>query len=264
MRVKRPQKCFRLYMRNNNGVLLSWEDWNFPSWLLSFTQLSTSLCVWRVSWQRCRAQIGGTKCGTTTQGALLACSVLLCRSLPVQVLINEVILTFKRVAGPPGAKVRTDKNMCQSHKAENNCIFNHTFPLQVILFWSPSSSLPFSLPFLLYVFLFPTFFLHLFSLCNQHKASTQRPSLPASIYSILLECHPLMPFRGIFLSFELSYPFLSPSFPPLPSLPPSLLRPWTVPSVFKREAKDFPQSFNLGLSQSGITWTLSRLPNQAS
>lgn len=136
----------------------------------------------------------------------------------------------------------------------------HVFPFWIIWFWSESSSLQFSIlffPFLLHVFLFPTFFLHLFPLFNQHKASTQRPSHTASIYSILLEGPPLMPFRGIFPFFRT---FLSPSFPPLPFL----LRPWTVPSVFKREAKDFPQSFNLGLSQSGITWTRSGLPNQAS
>lgn len=104
------------------------------------------------------------------------------------------------------------------------------------------------------------FFLHLYPLCNQHQASTQGPSLPDSMYSILLEGPPLMAFRGIFPFFKLSYPFLYPLFPPLPSL----LRPWIVPSVFKREAKDFPQSFNLGLSQSGITRSCSRLPNQAS
>lgn len=44
-RVKRPQKGIRLHMRNRNGALLSWEDSNLPSWLLSSTQLSTSVCV---------------------------------------------------------------------------------------------------------------------------------------------------------------------------------------------------------------------------
>lgn len=234
------------------------------------------LCVWRVSWQRCRAQIVGTKCGTTTQGALLACWVLLCNwSPPVQVLINEAILAFKRVAGPAGAKVMTDKNMSQSCKAWNNWLLliksvmiwqrkqlclDMFFPFGSFDFGQkllPSHFLWFVFPYLLHVFIFPTFFLHLFPLFNQHKASTQRPSLTASIYSILLEGPPLMPFRGIFPFFRT---FLSPSFPPLLSL----LRPWTVPSVFKREAKDFPQSFNLSLSQSGITWTRSGLPNQAS
>lgn len=44
---------------------------------------------------------------------------------------------------------------------------------------------------------------------------------------------------------------------------PQPLRPWTVmPGVFKKEAEDFPQSFNLGLLQSSTTWTHTRLPNQ--
>ena len=52
-----------------------------------------------------------------------------------------------------------------------------------------------------------------------------------------------------------STPFLHTLLPlPLPPPSPSLLRPWTVmPGVFKNEAEDFPQSFNLGLLQSGTT-----------
>lgn len=71
----------------------------------------------------------------------------------------------------------------------------------------------FLFPFMPHVF-FPHILSASFPLCNQHKASIQRPSLTASIYSILLEGPPLMPFRGIF-------PFLS-NFPILPYPPLSL------------------------------------------
>lgn len=165
----------------------------------------------------------GTKCGTTTQGALLACLVLLCRSLPVQILINEAILTFKRVAGPPRAKVGTDKNMGQSLK--ELATFNQVSNDMAAETTLPENFYPFHLILVRNLFLshflfyFP-FLLHVLSpICNHHKASTQRLSLTASINSILLEGPPLMPFRGIFPFFQtfLSFPippFPSPSFSP--------------------------------------------------
>lgn len=73
------------------------------------------------------------------------------------------------------------------------------------------------------------------------SASCQKPFFPQNFnLSSTPFLHTLLP---------LPLPFL----PPL-SLSPSLLRPWTVmPGVFKNEAEDFPQSFNLGLLQSGTT-----------
>lgn len=167
----------------------------------------------------------GTKCGTTSQGALLACLVLLCRSPPVQVLINEAILTFKHVARPPGAKVMTDKNMSQSRRAWNNWLLliksvmiwqrkqlclDMFFPFGSFDFGQnllPSNFLSFFFPFLLHVFLFPTFFLHLFPLCIKHQLKDlplQLPSIP-SFWRALLWCLS----EVFFLSFELSYPPLS-------------------------------------------------------
>lgn len=73
------------------------------------------------------------------------------------------------------------------------------------------------------------------------SASCQKPFFPQNFnLSSTPFLHTLLP---------LPLPFLPP-----PSLSPSLLRPWTVmPGVFKNEAEDFPQSFNLGLLQSGTT-----------
>lgn len=118
----------------------------------------------------------------------------------------------------------------------------------------------------LYHFLF-TFF------CSRYSISPRSPCVSSlsitdikhqlkdlSLLHLSISCIPSFPRPSsasevFFFSLELSYPSLPPHLtPPSPPPPvPSLPRPWTVPSVFKREAKDFPQSFNLGLSQSGIT-----------
>lgn len=61
------------------------------------------------------------------------------------------------------------------------------------------------------------------------------------------------PFRGLVLQ-NFNLPLTPLRSAPLLSFPVLPLRPWTVmPGVFKKEAEDFPQSFNLGLLQSGTT-----------